>query len=161
MRSGTGQREAAASHVSWGQSQVRSEVGKKIRSFRIQFSSRAPGTRQAALGALDALTTRFWAFTRLVLGSFNRFALAQSASLKRLLQDNLRFVVLQSVARHRRFYSPAFVCMLEETSPVRFCYLARQEKSLTDRYAEALRPYGKGTGWNLCSTCWTDVKRET
>ena len=96
-------------------------------------------TRQTALGALDALTTRFWAFTRLVLGSFNRFASAQSASLKRLLQDNLRFIVLQSVARHRGFYTPAFVSMLEETSPVRFCYLARQEKTLADRYAEALR----------------------
>jgi len=95
-------------------------------------------TRQATLGPLDGVTARLWVFTRKVLGRFNRFASAQSGSLKGLVQDNLRLLLLQTVARNRDFYTPAFVNELEDSSPVRFCYLARQEKTLAGRYSKVL-----------------------
>ena len=118
-------------------------------------------TRQTALGALDALTTRFWAFTRLVLGSFNRFASAQSASLKRLLQDNLRFIVLQSVARHRRFYTPAFVSMLEDRPPCASAISHGRRRPWRTGMPRCWNPFGVDADWNQRSTCWTDGKRET
>jgi len=93
-------------------------------------------TRQAALGALDATTARLWAFTQKVLGGFSRLALAQSSSLTRLIQDNLHLLLLQAVVRNREFYTSGFVSALEDTSPVRFCYLARQEKTLEARYSK-------------------------
>ena len=95
-------------------------------------------TRQARLGMLDGLTSRLWAFTRHVLGSFNRFASSQSASIMGLIQDNLRLLILQAVARNSEFYTGAFVSGLEDSSPVRFCCLARQEKTLAGRYSKVL-----------------------
>jgi hypothetical protein len=92
-------------------------------------------TRQTSLGPLDEVTARLWAFTRKVLWSFSRFASAQSASLKSLIEDNLRLLLLQAVARHQEFYTPDFVLRLEASSPVRFGYLARQEKTLAGRYS--------------------------
>ena len=93
-------------------------------------------TRQARFGPLDDVTTRLWAFTLTVLWSFSRFAAAQPGSLKSLIQDNLRLLILQTVARHREFFTPEFVRALEAASPVRFSYLARQEKVLADRYSQ-------------------------
>jgi hypothetical protein len=95
-------------------------------------------TRQTGLGPLDAVTTRLWAFTRKVLWSFSRFGSAQPCSLKSLVQDNFRLLLLQSVARNQEFYTPDFVRALEACSPVRFCYLARQEKTLAGRYSQVL-----------------------
>jgi hypothetical protein len=95
-------------------------------------------TRQAALGQLDHLTVRLWAFTRQVLWGFSGFASKRCCAFKRLVQDNLRLLLLQSFARNREFYSPRFVSVLEAVSPVRFAYLARQEKSLAHRYARGL-----------------------
>ena len=93
-------------------------------------------TRQTSLGPpLDGVTTRLWAFTRKVLWSFSRFPSTQSCSLKSLIQDNLRHLLLQAVARNREFYTPDFVAALEACSPVRFGYLARQEKTLAGRYS--------------------------
>jgi len=62
-------------------------------------------TRQTGLGPLDAVTTRLWAFTRKVLWSFSRFGSAQPCSLKSLVQDNFRLLLLQSVARNQEFYT--------------------------------------------------------
>ena len=55
-----------------------------------------------------------------------------------LIQDNLRLLLLQAVARSSEFYTAAFVSGLEDSSPVRFCYLARQEKTLAGRYSKVL-----------------------
>jgi hypothetical protein len=95
-------------------------------------------TRQTGLGPLDGVTTQLWAFTRKVLWSLSRFASAQPRSLKSLIQDNLRLLLLQSVARNQEFYTPDFVRALEASSPVRFGYLARQEKTLAGRYSRML-----------------------
>jgi len=92
-------------------------------------------TRQTRLGPLDAVTARLWAFTRKVLGSFSGFSSAQSGSVKSLIQDNLRLLLLQAVARNQEFYTPDFVMRLEAASPVRFAYFARQEKTLAGRYS--------------------------
>jgi hypothetical protein len=86
-------------------------------------------TRQAKLGALDGVTRRLWAFARKVLGT-------RSGSIMDLIQDNLKFLLLQAVARSREYYTAAFVSELEDSSPVRFCYLARQEKTLAGRYSK-------------------------
>jgi hypothetical protein len=93
-------------------------------------------TRQASLGPLDGVTARLWAFTRTVLWNSSRFAPAQSGSLKSMIQDNLRLLLLQTVARNQEFYTPHFVGELEASAPVRFCYLARQEKTLAGRYSK-------------------------
>jgi hypothetical protein len=93
-------------------------------------------TRQTRLGPLDGVTARLWAFTRTVLWRFSRFASAQSPSLKSLIQDNLRLLLLQTVARTQEFYTRDFVGALEASSPVRFGYLARQEKTLAARYSQ-------------------------
>jgi hypothetical protein len=93
-------------------------------------------TRQTSLGPLDGVTARLWAFTRKVLWRPSRFASAQSGSLKSLIQDNLRLLLLQTVARNQPFYTPDFVSALEASSPVRFDYLARQEKTLAGRYSQ-------------------------
>src|ERR1019366_6377639 len=92
-------------------------------------------TRHATLGPLDGVTTKLWAFTQTVLWSFSRFAAAQPGSLKSLVQDNFRLLLLQTVARNWQFYTKDFVRTLEGASPVRFCYLARQEKVLAGRYS--------------------------
>jgi hypothetical protein len=91
---------------------------------------------QAHLGPLDGVTTRLWAFTQRVLWNFSRFAAAQPGSLKSLVQDNFRLLLLQTVARNRQFYTRDFVRALEAASPVRFYYLARQEKVLAGRYSQ-------------------------
>jgi hypothetical protein len=93
-------------------------------------------TRQATLGPLDGVTARLWAFTRQVLWSYSGSVLAQGSSLNGLIQDNLRLLLLQTVARNRAFYTSDFVSELEDSSPVRFCYLARQEKGLAARYSK-------------------------
>ena len=93
-------------------------------------------TRQTRLSPLDGVTARLWAFVRKVLWNFSRFASAQSGSLKSLIQDNLRLLLLQAVARNQEFYTPDFVGALEASSPVRFGYLARQEKTLAARYSQ-------------------------
>jgi hypothetical protein len=93
-------------------------------------------TRQALLGSLDGVTTQLWAFTQTVLWSFSPFAAAQPGSLKSLIQDNFRLLLLQTIARNRQFYTRDFVHALEASSPVRFCYLARQEKVLAGRYSQ-------------------------
>jgi hypothetical protein len=93
-------------------------------------------TRQATLGPLDELTARLWAFTRTVLWSFSGFAAAPPASLKSLIQDYLRFLLLQTVARTRQFFTPGFAHELDDASPVRFAYLARQEKVLAAKYSQ-------------------------
>jgi hypothetical protein len=95
-------------------------------------------TRQTRVGPLDDVTTRLWAFTQKVLWSFSRFASAQPCSLKSLIQDNLRLLLVQTVARNREFYTPGFVLRVEASSPVRFCYLAGQEKTLAGRYSQVL-----------------------
>jgi hypothetical protein len=95
-------------------------------------------TRQTRVGPLDEVTTRLWAFTRKVLWSFSRFASAQPCSLKSLIQDNLRLLLVQTVARNHEFYTPDFVTRVEASSPVRFCYLAGQEKTLAGRYSRVL-----------------------
>jgi hypothetical protein len=95
-------------------------------------------TRQTGLGSLDKVTTRLWAFTQRVLWSFSRFASAQPGSLKSLIQDNLRLLLVQSVARSHEFYTPDFVRRVEASSPVRFSYLAAQEKTLAGRYSRVL-----------------------
>lgn len=95
-------------------------------------------TRQTEVGPLDEVTTRLWAFTRKVLWSFSRFASAQPGSLKSLIQDNLRLLLVQTVARNHEFYTPDFVRRVEACSPVRFCYLARQEQTLSGRYSQVL-----------------------
>ncbi len=93
-------------------------------------------TRQSTLGPLDGITARLWAFTQTVLGSFSRFAAMQPGSLKSLIRNNLRLLLLQAVARTQEFYTPDFVMRLEACCPVRFGYLARQEKTLTGRYSQ-------------------------
>ncbi len=95
-------------------------------------------TRQAALGPLDGITARAWAFGQKVLGSFRGLAPAQDSFLNRLIQDNLRLMVLQAVARNRAFYTSDFVSRLEVASPVGFGYLARQENALAGRYSKVL-----------------------
>ena len=92
-------------------------------------------TRQTGLGPLDGVTARLWAFTRKVLWDFSGYAAMQPCHLKSLIQDNLRFLLLQTVARCKKFYTPGFVGTLEVSSPVRFCYFARQEKTLVGRYS--------------------------
>ena len=94
--------------------------------------------RQTRLGTLDGLTSKLWAFTRHVLGSYDRWAATPSASVMALIRDNLRLLLLQAVAQNREFYTGAFVSELEDASPVRFCYLARQEKTLAGRYSKVL-----------------------
>jgi hypothetical protein len=59
----------------------------------------------------------------------------QPCCLKSLIQGNLRLLLLQTVARCQKFYTPGFVGALEVSSPVRFCYFARQEKTLAARYS--------------------------
>jgi hypothetical protein len=95
-------------------------------------------TRQTRIGPLDEVTARLWAFTQNVLWSFSRFASAQPCSLKSLIQDNLRLLLVQTVVRNHEFYTPDFVRRVEASSPVRFCYLARQEKTLAGRYSQVL-----------------------
>ena len=95
-------------------------------------------TRETGLGPLDEVTARLWAFTQKVLWSFSRFASAQPCSLKSLIQDNLRLLLVQTVARNLEFYTPDFVMRVEASSPVRFCYLAGQEKTLAGRYSQVL-----------------------
>jgi hypothetical protein len=95
-------------------------------------------TRQTGLGPLDKVTARLWAFTQNVLWSFSRFASAQPCSLKSLIQDNLRLLLVQTVARNHDFYTPDFVSRVEAASPVRFCYLAGQQKTLAGRYSQVL-----------------------
>jgi len=95
-------------------------------------------TRQTRVGLLDEVTTRLWAFTQRVLWSFSRFAAAQPCSLKSLIQNNLRLLLMQTVARNHEFYTPDFVMRVEASSPVRFCYLARQEKTLAGRCSQVL-----------------------
>jgi len=93
-------------------------------------------TRQTRLGTLDQVTARLWAFTQEVLWNFSRFAPAQSDSVKSLIQANLRLLLLQAVAGNQQFYTPVFVAALEAVSPVRFSYLARQQKTLAGRYSQ-------------------------
>jgi hypothetical protein len=93
-------------------------------------------TRQTHLGPLDGVTTQLWAFTQAVFWHFSRFTAAQPGSLKSMIQDNFRLLLLQTVARNRQFYTGDFVRALEASSPVRFCYLARQEKVLAGRYSQ-------------------------
>jgi hypothetical protein len=62
----------------------------------------------------------------------------QHGSLVGLVQENLRMLLMQSVVRSREFYTAAFVSGLEEASPVRFVYLAGQEKTLAGRYSKVL-----------------------
>ena len=93
-------------------------------------------TYQTSVGPLDGVTTRLWEFTRTVLSSSRRFGSAQSGSLMSMIQDNLRLLLLQTVARNQKFYTPHFVGELEASTPVRFCYLARQEKTLAGRYSK-------------------------
>jgi hypothetical protein len=95
-------------------------------------------TRETGLGPLDEVTARLWAFTQKVLWSFSRFASAQPCSLKSLIQDNLRLLLVQTVARNLEFYTPDFVMRVEASSPVRFCYLAAQEQTLAGRYSQVL-----------------------
>ncbi|MGO8931814.1 MAG: hypothetical protein ACLQU3_33585 [Limisphaerales bacterium] len=95
-------------------------------------------TRQTGLGPLDEVTVRLWAFTQKVLWVFSRFASAQPRSLKSLIQDNLRLLLVQTVARNHEFYTPDFVMRVEASSPVRFSYLAGQEKTLAGRYSQVL-----------------------
>jgi hypothetical protein len=47
-------------------------------------------------------------------------------------------LLLQSVALYRESYTKVFVSALEESSPVRFEYLARQEKELAGRYSKVV-----------------------
>jgi hypothetical protein len=101
-------------------------------------------TRQAGVGPLDQLTTRLWAFTQKVLWSFSRFASAQPGALKSLIQDNLRLLLMHTVARNPGFYTPNFVMRVEASSPVRFCYLAEQEKTLAGRYSQVLASIRRG-----------------
>lgn len=112
-------------------------------------------TRQATRGALDGLTRQLWAFTQAVLvgqrGPERRHSagLGRSDRLSRqnagapgsitgLIQNNLRMLLLQSVARYRESYTKVFASHLEESSPVRFEYLARQEKELAGRYSKVV-----------------------
>ena len=112
-------------------------------------------TRQAKLGALDGLTTQLWAFTQIVLESqrgperrhvagldhsdrVSRQHAGAPGSLVGLVQENLRMLLLQSVAQSSEFYTAAFISHLEEASPVRFGYLARQEKTLAGKYSKVL-----------------------
>jgi hypothetical protein len=95
-------------------------------------------TRQTRVGPLDEVTTRLWAFTQKVLWRFSRFASAQPCSLKSLIQDNLRLLLVQTVARNHEFYTSDFVLRVEASSPVRFCYLAGQEKILAGRWSQVL-----------------------
>jgi hypothetical protein len=95
-------------------------------------------TLQARLVPLDEVTSRLWTFTQKVLWKFNGFASAQSASLKSLIQDNFRLLLVQTVARNPEFYSPGFVRQVEAASPVRFSYLAGREKTLDGRWSQVL-----------------------
>jgi len=95
-------------------------------------------TRQTRIGPLDEVTTRLWAFTQKVLWGFSRFASAQPCPLKSLVQDNFRLLLVQTVARNHEFYTPDFVMRVEASSPVRFCYLTGQEKTLTGKYSQVL-----------------------
>lgn len=95
-------------------------------------------TRQAKLGPLDGLTSRLWSFVRAVLWGPPGSASPPGAPLKSLIEDNLRLLLVQTVARNQEFFTPAFARELEAVSPVRFCYLATQEKTLASRYSEVL-----------------------
>jgi hypothetical protein len=95
-------------------------------------------TLHAGLGPLDEVTARLWAFTQGVLWHFNRLASAQPVSLKSMIQDNFRLLLMQTVARNPSYYTPEFVRRVEASLPVRFCYLASQEKSLADRYSRVV-----------------------
>jgi hypothetical protein len=101
-------------------------------------------TRQTGVGPLDQLTTRLWTFTKKVLWSFSRFVCAQPGALKSLIQDNLRLLLVHTVARNPEFYTPDFVMRVEASSPVRFCYLAGQEKTLAGRYSQVLASIRRG-----------------
>jgi hypothetical protein len=92
-------------------------------------------TLHAEPGPLDEITAQLWAFTQNVIWRFNRFAWEQPVSLKTLIQDNFRLLLTQTVARNSTYYTPQFVRRLESSSPVRFCYLASQEKTLAERYS--------------------------
>jgi hypothetical protein len=98
-------------------------------------------TRQARSGLYN-LTRQLWAFTQRVLGDYAAGVAGHPATCSTpifsLIEDNLRMLLLQSVARYQEFYTPAFVSALEDCSPVRFSYLARQEKSLSARYSKLL-----------------------
>ncbi|HVM46802.1 MAG TPA: hypothetical protein VMU04_02195, partial [Candidatus Acidoferrum sp.] len=96
-------------------------------------------SRQAGLGALDALTGRLWAFTQRALRVPCGSASAPSDSVRLMIGENLRLMLLQGVARHRECYTPSFLRSVEAASPVSFAYLARQEASLRERYSKALR----------------------
>ena len=95
-------------------------------------------TRRTRVGPLDDVTARLWAFTKKVLWHFSPFASAQPGSLKSLIQDNLRLLLVQTVARNQEFYTADFVMRVEASSPVRFSYLAAQEKTLAGRYSQVL-----------------------
>ncbi len=95
-------------------------------------------TRQTTLGPLDGVTARLWGFTRKVLWGPRQPGESQSCALRRLVQENLRLLLFHAVARCQEFYTPHFISVLEAASPVRFGYLARQEKTLADRYSQAI-----------------------
>ena len=95
-------------------------------------------TVHAELGPLDEVTARLWAFTQSVLWRFNRFAATQPVSLKSLIQDNLRLLLTQTVARSSTCYTPEFVRLVEASSPVRFRYLAGQEKTMAKKYSRVV-----------------------
>jgi len=111
-----------------------------LQDFREDLSNRHMTlfTLRANLGSLDEVTARLWAFTKTVIWGFNRFAFAQPDHLKSLIQQNLRLLLVQTVARNPEFYTPEFARVLEASSPVRFCFLAGQAHTLRGRFTRVL-----------------------
>ena len=103
-------------------------------------------THQAGLGPLDEVTARLWAFTHTVLWSFDGFASAQPASVKSMIQDNLRLLLIQTVARNPESYTQDFIRQVEAASPVRFSYLAGQARKLAERYSRVLTSIRRSRG---------------
>ena len=81
---------------------------------------------------LDSLVTQLLNFSELVGSRLDRFP-AGAAILKDLLRMSWRSLIVAAVANAPEFFSPAFLCELECSSPFRFSFLQARHKKLTSR----------------------------
>jgi len=91
--------------------------------------------RQAAVGHLDELTSKFWQFSEAVLWSVTGFEAPVLHRVKALLRDNCKLLLLQTVARNPGYYSAAFSENMEACSPFSFSYMAKRQTTLHKEYS--------------------------
>ena len=91
-------------------------------------------TRAGQAGALDDAAARLLNFTCRTIRLLDRPGIPGGSSLPGLIEGSCVFLILEAVARYRPLFSPAYIRLIEEFSPLRFTYLG----GLHDRVRRAL-----------------------